>query len=126
MSDNKKKPLTSKKSTSKKKSTSNSPIPQKDSGKNVNFYWIYAVVGVLLLGMIMLNSDGGGSEIQFSEFKSYVESDDVDHVIHDGHVYKVYLTESAKEDLVGSSDDDSRGIMGLYAGPDVWFSMPPG
>jgi len=41
-------------------------------------------------------------------------------------VYKVYLTESAKEDLVGSSDDDSRGIMGLYAGPDVWFSMPPG
>ena len=126
MSDNKKKPLTSKKSTSKKKSTSNSPIPQKDSGKNVNFYWIYAVVGVLLLGMIMLNSDGGGSEIQFSEFKAYVESDDVDHVIHDGHVYKVYLTESAKEDLVGSSDDDSRGIMGLYAGPDVWFSMPPG
>jgi len=126
MSDNKKKPLTSKKSTSKKKSTSNTPIPQKDAGKNVNFYWIYAVVGVLLLGMIMLNSDGGGSEIQFSEFKSYVESDDVDHVIHDGHVYKVYLTESAKEDLVGSSDDDSRGIMGLYAGPDVWFSMPPG
>ena len=126
MSDNKKKPLTSKKSTSKKKSTSNTPIPQKDSVKNVNFYWIYAVVGVLLLGMIMLNSDGGGSEIQFSEFKSYVESDDVDHVIHDGHVYKVYLTESAKEDLVGSSDDDSRGIMGLYSGPDVWFSMPPG
>lgn len=126
MSDNKKKPLTSKKSTSKKKSTSNTPIPQKDSGKNVNFYWIYAVVGVLLLGMIMLNSDGGGSEIQFSEFKSYVESGDVDHVTHDGHVYKVFLTESAKEDLVGSSDDDSRGIMGLYAGPDVWFSMPPG
>ena len=126
MSDNKKKTLTSKKSTAKKKSTSTTPIPKKDSGKNVNFYWIYAVVGVLLLGMIMLNSDGGGSEIQFSEFKSYVESGDVDHVIHDGHVYKVFLTESAKEDLVGSSDDDSRGIMGLYAGPDVWFSMPPG
>jgi ATP-dependent metalloprotease FtsH len=126
MSDIKKKSSTSKKSAAKKKSISNSPIPKKDSGKNVNFYWIYAVVGVLLLGMIMLNSDGGGSEIQFSEFKSYVESGDVDHVIHDGHVYKVFLTESAKEDLVGSSDDDSRGIMGLYAGPDVWFSMPPG
>ncbi|MBT5148440.1 MAG: ATP-dependent zinc metalloprotease FtsH, partial [Flavobacteriales bacterium] len=76
--------------------------------------------------MIMLNSDGGGSEIQFSEFKSYVESGDVDHVIHDGHVYKVFLTESAKEDLLGSRDQDSQGIMGLYAGPDVWFSMPPG
>ena len=126
MSENKKKPSTSKKSTAKKRPTSRSPIPKKDSGKNVNFYWIYAVVGVLLLGMIMLNSDGGGSEIQFSEFKSYVESGDVDHVIHDGHVYKVFLTESAKEDLLGSRDQDSQGIMGLYAGPDVWFSMPPG
>ncbi|MBT7653450.1 MAG: ATP-dependent zinc metalloprotease FtsH [Flavobacteriales bacterium] len=126
MSENKKKPSTSKKSTAKKKSTSKSPISRKDSGKNVNFYWIYAIVGVLLLGMIMLNSDGGGSEIQFSEFKSYVESGDVDHVTHDGHVYKVFLTESAKEDLGGSSDKDSQGIMGLYAGPDVWFSMPPG
>jgi ATP-dependent metalloprotease FtsH len=126
MSENKKKPSTSKTSTAKKKSTPKSPIPKKNSGKSVNFYWIYAVVGLLLLGMIMLNSDGGGSEIQFSEFKSYVESGDVDHVIHDGHVYKVFLTESAKEDLVGSSDQDSKGIMGLYAGPDVWFSMPPG
>jgi len=126
MSENKKKPSTAKKSSAKKKSISNTSIPKKNSGKNVNFYWIYAVVGVLLLGMIMLNSDGGGSEIQFSEFKSYVESGDVDHVIHDGHVYKVFLTESAKEDLVGSSEDDSQGIMGLYAGPDVWFSMPPG
>ena len=126
MSENKKKPSTSKKSTAKKKSTSKSPISRKDSGKNVNFYWIYAIVGVLLLGMIMLNSDGGGSEIQFSEFKSYVESGDVDHVTHDGHVYKVFLTESAKEDLGASSDKDSQGIMGLYAGPDVWFSMPPG
>ena len=126
MSENKKKPSTSKKSTAKKRPTSRSPIPKKDSGKNVNFYWIYAVVGVLLLGMIMLNSDGGGSEIQFSEFKSHVESGDVDHVIHDGHVYKVFLTESAKEDLLGSRDQDSQGIMGLYAGPDVWFSMPPG
>ena len=126
MSENTKKPSTSKKSTAKKKSTPKSSIPKKDSGKSVNFYWIYAVVGLLLLGMIMLNSDGGGSEIQFSDFKSYVESGDVDHVIHDDHVYKVFLTESAKEDLVGSSDQDSKGIMGLYAGPDVWFSMPPG
>jgi len=126
MSETKKKPLTGKKSTAKKKPTSNTPIPKKDSDKKINFYWIYAIVGVLLFGMIMLNSDGGGTEIQFSEFKTYVEDGDVDHVIHDGHVYKVFLTESAKDDLEGSSDEDSRGIMGLYAGPDVWFSMPPG
>ncbi|MGY8917077.1 MAG: ATP-dependent zinc metalloprotease FtsH [Flavobacteriales bacterium] len=116
----KKKPDSTKKTASKKSSSKKDPV------KNVNFYWIYGVVGVMLLGMIMLNSDGGGDEIQFSEFKSYVESGDVDHVIHDGHVYKVFLTESAKDDLNGDVEEQSRGIMGLYAGPDVWFSMPPG
>ncbi|PCJ80183.1 MAG: peptidase M41 [Bacteroidetes bacterium] len=97
-----------------------------NSGKNVNFYWIYAVVGVMLLGMIMLNSDGGGKEIQFSEFKTYVQNGDVDHVVHDGRVYKVFLTESASE---GNSDErgDSKAVLkGLYSGPDVWFSIPPG
>ena len=79
-------------------------------GKNVNFYWIYAVVGVVLLGMIMLNSSGGGEEIQFSDFKTYVEAGDVDHVTHDGHVYKVYLTERASEEL-SNDDDNSNTVM---------------
>ena len=95
-------------------------------GKSLNFYWIYAVVGALLLGMILLNSEGGGKEIQFSDFKTYVEAGDVDHVIHDGHVYKVFLNESASGAL-SNNDEDSNTIMkGLYASPDVWFSMPPG
>ena len=95
-------------------------------GKSLNFYWIYAVVGALLLGMILLNSEGGGKEIQFSDFKTYVEAGDVDHVIHDGHVYKVFLNESASGEL-SNNDKDSNTIMkGLYASPDVWFSMPPG
>jgi cell division protease FtsH len=120
----------SKKSNSKKTVGSGASGAKKgsagNSGKNMNFYWIYAVVGVMLLGMIMLNSDGGGKEIQFSEFKTYVQEGDVDHVIHDGSVYKVFLTENARE---ANSDDrsDSKSVMkGLYAGPDVWFSMPPG
>jgi len=61
----------SKKSNSKKTVGSGASGAKKgsagNSGKNMNFYWIYAVVGVMLLGMIMLNSDGGGKEIQFSE-----------------------------------------------------------
>ena len=93
-----------KKGNPKKRRTT--PIkPKVDGGgvdgpdKKINFYWIYAVVGVVLLGMIMLNSDGGGKEIQFSDFKTYVEEGEVDHVTHDGHVYKVYLTERASEEL---------------------------
>lgn len=117
-------------STKKRKATPNKSNEDGggdgNDGKSLNFYWIYAVVGVLLLGMIFLNSDNGGKEIQFSDFKTYVEAGDVDHVIHDGHVYKVFLNESASGAL-SNNDEDSNTIMkGLYASPDVWFSMPPG
>ncbi len=99
---------------------------EEGSGKSFNFYWIYAVVGVLLLGMILLNSDSGGEEIQFSAFKIHVESGDVDHVIHDGRVYKVFLTESARGQL-SNDDEESNSVMkGLFSGHDLWFSMPPG
>ena len=120
-----------KKGNPKKRRTT--PIkPKVDGGgvdgpdKKINFYWIYAVVGVVLLGMILLNSDGGGKEIQFSDFKTYVEEGEVDHVTHDGHVYKVYLTERASEELSNDDDNSNTVMRGLYASPDVWFSMPPG
>ena len=117
----------------KPKKRRTTPIKPKEDGggvdgpdKKINFYWIYAVVGVVLLGMIMLNSDGGGKEIQFSDFKTYVEEGEVDHVTHDGHVYKVYLTERAREELSNDDDNSNTVMRGLYASPDVWFSMPPG
>jgi cell division protease FtsH len=117
----------------KPKKRRTTPIKPKEDGggvdgpdKKINFYWIYAVVGVVLLGMIMLNSSGGGEEIQFSDFKTYVEEGDVDHVTHDGHVYKVYLTERASEELSNDDDNSNTVMRGLYASPDVWFSMPPG
>ena len=117
----------------KPKKRRTTPIKPKEDGggvdgpdKKINFYWIYAVVGVVLLGMIMLNSSGGGEEIQFSDFKTYVEAGDVDHVTHDGHVYKVYLTERASEELSNDDDNSNTVMRGLYASPDVWFSMPPG
>ena len=47
---------------------------QKDQGTgnrggskpSMNFYWIYAVIVVLLLGMLMLNTGQGGRQIQWA------------------------------------------------------------
>ena len=92
--------------------------------KTMNFYWIYGIVGVMLLGMIMLNSSKEGNEIQYSEFKQLVEEKKVDRVTHDGSTYQVYFNELGKEDL-----DEPRGegvLPRINAGPDKWFSMPPG
>jgi ATP-dependent metalloprotease FtsH len=99
---------------------------EEGSGKSFNFYWIYAVVGVLLLGMILLNYESGGKEIQFSDFKIHAESGDVDHVIHDGRVYNVFLTESARGKLSNDDEKSNSGTKGLFSGHDLWFSMPPG
>lgn len=67
-----------------------------------------------------------GKEIQFSDFKTYVEAGEVDHVTHDGHFYKVYLTGNAADEFSRDDDNSKPVFKWLYASPDVWFSMPPG
>jgi ATP-dependent metalloprotease FtsH len=140
MSDVKKKPVKAKakataksttKSTTKstkRRAKKTSSTPESPKGKAINFYWIYGIVGVMLLGMILLNSDSSGKEIQFSEFKQHADNGEIEKVTHDGYTYRVYFNDKG----VASADDGERErddsvLKNLYAaGPDRWFSMPPG
>ena len=116
--------------TTKRKATKRRPkkSPEPPKGGTINFYWIYGIVGLSLIAMIFMNSNGGGKEIQFSEFKEFVERQEVEKVTHDGHTYQVFLNEKGKAAISdGKRDDGSSIINNLYAqGPDRWFSMPPG
>ncbi len=116
--------------TTKRKATKRRPkkSPEPSKGGTINFYWIYGIVGVSLIAMIFMNSNGGGKEIQFSEFKEFVERQEVEKVTHDGHTYQVFLNEKGKAAISdGKRDDGSSIINNIYAqGPDKWFSMPPG
>ncbi|MBM72538.1 MAG: peptidase M41 [Crocinitomicaceae bacterium] len=102
--------------------------PELPKGGSINFYWIYGIVGLSLIAMIFMNSKGGGKEIQFSEFKDFVERQEVEKVTHDGHTYQVFLNEKGKATISDGMRDDGSSIMNnLYdQGPDRWFSMPPG
>ena len=108
------------KTTPKKNTASNKKTAPTES--KFNFYWIYGIVGVMLLGMIMLNSDGSGEQISFSKFIQLVENKKVDRVKDDGFTYSVYLNESGKSDV-----DNGRSNDGIFSGSanssDYYFNM---
>jgi cell division protease FtsH len=129
MSEGKKKP-TARKASAKKAAPKKRPAqkPEAPKGKAMNFYWIYGIVGVMLLGMIMLNSGSGAKEIQFAEFKKHAENLEVEKVTHDGHTYRVFFNEKGESALDEEKRDEEESVLNsLYAaGHDRWFSMPPG
>ena len=67
-----------------KKQSSNSGGGNKPS---MNFYWIYGVIGVMLLAMLMLNTSEGGREIQWMEFKQKIEDGQVKRLVFDAVSY---------------------------------------
>ena len=104
----------------------NQPAGSKGEGKpSMNFYWIYAIIGVLLLGMLMMNSSQDGREIQWSEFKTYIEDGKIKRVVFDGQRASVYLKDAARESL--RKDAEEPGFLkSVYQGADFWLNVPAG
>jgi len=92
---------------------------------SMNFYWIYAVIGILLLGMLMMNTSQDGREIQWVELKQNVEAGKVKRLVFDGQRASVYLTEEARDAL--KSDAEEPGLLkSVYQGADYWVNVPAG
>ena len=106
---------------------------QKDQGTgnrggskpSMNFYWIYAVIVVLLLGMLMLNTGQGGRQIQWAEFKERIEDGDVKRVVFDGQRATIMLNESVREAESEGEDDESL-LKSVYRSDDYWLNVPAG
>ena len=98
----------------------------RDGGKpSLNFYWIYAVIVVLLLGMLMLNSDQDGRQIQWAEFKERIEDGEVERVVFDGQRATIMLNEAARE--VDSEGEDEESLLkSVYRSSDYWLNVPAG
>ena len=66
--------------------------------KPINFYWIYAIVGVALISLNLFNWQGGNSVITPSEFETMVVNGDVNEVVVvNRKMAKVYLNPEALE-----------------------------
>ena len=105
-----------------KKQSSNSGGGNKPS---MNFYWIYGVIGVMLLAMLMLNTSEGGREIQWMEFKQKIEDGQVKRLVFDGQRASVYLKDEVRQSLEEGQEEEGL-LKTVYQGADYWLNVPAG
>ncbi len=70
----------------------------KSPKKPFNFYWIYAIIGIVLISLNLFNWQGGSSVITPSDFEQMVANGDVNEVVIVNHkTARVYLNPEALE-----------------------------
>ena len=102
--------------------------PSSSGGGNkpsMNFYWIYGVIGVMLLAMLMLNTSEGGREIQWMEFKQKIEDGQVKRLVFDGQRASVYLKDEVRQSLEEGQEEEGL-LKTVYQGADYWLNVPAG
>jgi cell division protease FtsH len=103
---------------------------KKPSGPNnpmkggFSFYWIYAVIAIVLIGLMIFNGSSDGSETNYAQVKSWAESNYIARVEYNGSTGKVYLDSLGKANLKGQYPEQ-KGVMGTRQGSDFWFNIPP-
>jgi len=111
---------------SNKDTAPNNNSPKKPDGKKpFNFYWIYAIVGVVLISLNLLNFSGTESEITPSAFEQFVKDGDVSKVvIINDKKGEVYLTPDALQKEVHQKKAKAPLIKGAQgSGPQYYFEV---
>jgi len=98
---------------------------KKPGGRPMNFYWIYAIIGVILIGMMMFQRGTEGKSISYQEFQQMAEERLVEKVLfRDGRLAEVTLNATGfakkKEEL-----EKGRTIKGFAEkDPHYFFEAP--
>ena len=99
--------------------------PGNKPGRQMNFYWVYAIVAMFLLTMVMVGDSSSQRQVQWSEFKKMAEKGQITRVSHDGGSAKLYFTEAVRDSLTGGKSDPQL-LQALYAGADASMNIPKG
>lgn len=116
-----------KKATKSKKIAPKATNNSSNNKKPFNFYWIYAIVGIVLISVNLFNFQGGNYTITPSEFENMVVNNQVKEVVIVNHkIAKVFLTPEAL--LVEPHKDRiKKPVMGLpNQGPQYTFEIGSG
>lgn len=96
-------------------------------GNSFNFYWIYAIVFALFIGMQIFSAMSfSAKETNYQQFESYLESGDVDRVkiINDRKI-QVYIKEESLQSNEKFKDVKNSNLSdALNPGPHYTFEMP--
>lgn len=92
--------------------------------RSMNFYWIYAIIGVVLIAMMMFQRGSSGQRVTYREFMDMAKDGLVAKVIiQDKSMGKVTLNEIGLEQK--KSELEGKYFRGLSAqGPHYYFEAP--
>jgi cell division protease FtsH len=94
-------------------------------GRQMNFYWVYAIVAMFLLTMVMVGDSSTQRQVQWPDFKEMAEQGQITRVSHDGARANLYFTEAVRDSLTGGKSDPQL-LQALYAGADAGMNIPKG
>ena len=70
--------------------------PKKNDKKPFNFYWIYAIIGVVLLSQLLFSWNSALPSISPQEFRTMVENQEVKQVlVINKEIARIYLKSQA-------------------------------
>ena len=75
--------------------------PSGKPGRQMNFYWVYAIVAVLLLVTIWMGESSGQKKVQWPEFKEMAEAGQIVRVTHNGQTANLFFTQAVRDSLFG-------------------------
>lgn len=126
--------MTDKKDTKPNKNLKKKVTPPKVNGsgdnnpkKPFNFYWIYAIIGVVLISLTLFNSNGNMADTNLSDFEQMVKDGDVQRVvIYNKQMAEVYLKKEALKKEKYSKRIKTPLISGAEnSGPHYKFDIGP-
>ncbi len=91
----------------------------------MNFYWVYAAIAMVLIGMMIFNSGSEGRETDYLKFKELASKGFIEKVEYNGVSARVYLNQAGRDSLK-SELGEQPATRGFSRSSDFWFSIPPG
>lgn len=102
--------------------------PKKPSGepkRSLNFYWVYVVITVVLIGMMVFNSGSDGREIDYQRFKNYADKGYIDKLEYNGVAARIFLNTTGRDSLKNDLGEQPS-VRGFQHSSEYWFNIPPG
>ena len=107
----------------KKNSSKKGKNPQTPS---FNFYWIYAIIAVILIAINLFSWEGGVRQTSYQEFEKMVERGEVDkvEVVENQHLARFSIKEQFLGDSLHKGIPKKNMMGGANKGPHYQFNYP--
>lgn len=96
-----------------------------DPKKSLNFYWIYAIIAMVLIGMMIFSSGSDGVAVDDSDFREYAEKGYIEKVEYNGVTAKIFLNKTGLDSLKDKIQGQGA-VRGFGPSSQFWFNISPG